>query len=107
MSGLGFINYELHPFPDAMYQTPDGQDVRVVRQAWNYLEKVRNERIVLPRDEDDVFALLAREPRAAMYLDGRHENVFEHSLLVQKWVLEDAEGRPYFNQRRMDETAYT
>lgn len=97
---------ELHPFESGYYITPSGLltpkgveipaglDTRVEHDALELLEAIRDEQITPPQNEDDVFALLAREPRAAKYIDGRHESVLEHSYHLQGLMLEVAETRP-------------
>jgi hypothetical protein len=96
-------NLAIHPFKDELYitrsipeapDTPVGLDIRRLDHALEYAEWVRQEEVIPPKNEEDVFALLEREFRAAKFLDGTHENVLEHSLHLQALVLDEAENRP-------------
>jgi len=84
----------LHPLPAEAYLTPEGYDVRLPRDAQAYLEEVRQKTLPIIRTEDDVFAALADELRAAKYLDGTRESVLSHTEHVKRICLEDAQDRP-------------
>ena len=102
MSRIGFESIApLHPLPAEAYKTPlntlRGQkilDVRIPGQAQEYLEAYRGDTLPVIKSFDDVLQALENEPRAALYLDGTPENVYEHIEQVVELGLEVAEVDP-------------